>query len=62
MANFFQKLRGTIETIFQIGLGGPQFRDAGGVIEGRNSADTDYTIIRGAFPVGDNDLVTKKYA
>src|SRR4030065_557804 len=31
------------------------------VIEARNQADTLYAIVRGADPVGDDDLVTKRY-
>jgi len=59
--SIFSKIRGTIEQIFQIGLGGPQIKNNAGAVELRNSDDTDFTIVRGATPVGDNDLVTKAY-
>jgi hypothetical protein len=57
----WNKVRGTIETIFQIGLGGPQLKNNAGAIEARNSADTGYAVARGASPVGDQDFATKQY-
>lgn len=60
--SLLSKIRGTIETIFQIGLGGPQLKNNAGVVEARNSADSGFAIVRGALPIGDNDLVTKTYA
>lgn len=60
--SLWSKIRGTIETIFQIGLGGPQLKNNAGAIEGRNAADNAFAIMRGATPVGDSDLVTKQYA
>jgi len=45
----------------EIGKKGPRIKDNSGVIEHRNSADTDFAITRGADPVGENDLVTKRY-
>lgn len=59
--SIFSKLRGTIEQIFQIGLGGPQIKNNAGALDVRNADDTNYAIVRGATPVGDNDLVTKAY-
>jgi hypothetical protein len=59
--SIFSKIRGTIEQIFQVGLGGPQIKNNAGAVELRNSDDTDFTVVRGATPVGDNDLVTKAY-
>jgi hypothetical protein len=59
--SLFQKLRGTLETIFQIGLAGPQLKNNAGIVEARNAADNAYAIVRGAAPVGDSDLVTKLY-
>jgi len=59
---WYEKLRGTIETIFQIGFGGPNLKNSSGVIEARNSDDSDYAVVRGATPVASNDLVTKAYA
>jgi len=55
------KIRGTIENVFQIGIGGPQVKNNSGVLEARNAADSDFVIVRGLSPVGDNDLTTKKY-
>ena len=55
------KLRGTIETILQIGLGGPQVKNNGGNLEMRNPTDTGFVIARGATPVAANDLATKAY-
>ena len=37
-------------------------REAAGVFAARNAADDAYSIIRGASPVGDNDLITKAFA
>lgn len=60
--SLWSKIRGTIETIFQIGLGGPQLKNNSGAIEARNAGDSAFAVVRGAAPVGDNDLVTKTYA
>lgn len=57
----FSKLRGTIETIFQLGLGGPNLKNNAGVVENRNAADSAFTIARGATPLAANDLTTKAY-
>lgn len=59
--SIFQKIRGTIESIFQLGLGGPQLKNNSGIIEARNSTDATYAVVRGAPPVGDNDFVTKLF-
>lgn len=45
----------------EIGKRGPRIRDNSDVIEHRNQADDAFVIVRGDHPVGDNDLVTKKY-
>ncbi len=45
----------------ELGKGGPRIKDSSGVIEHRNAADDGYVIARGDHPVGDNDLVTKRY-
>lgn len=58
----FRKLAGTIASAFKIGLGGPQIKNNSGIIEARNNADSAFTVVRGASPVADNDLVTKLYA
>lgn len=59
--SFFSKIRGTFETLFQIGKGGPQLKNNGGIIEARNSADAAYVIARALDPVGNQDLVTLGY-
>ena len=61
MTKVWEKLGGTSETTFQIGLGGPKVKNASGVLEARNAADDAYAVIRGADPSGANDLVTKGY-
>jgi len=60
--SIMRKIRGTIETIFRIGLSGPQVKNSSGVIEVRDATDAAYAIVRGATPVAANDLVTKAYA
>lgn len=60
--SIFSKVRGTIETIFQIGLGGPQVKNNAGVIEARDATDAGYVKVRGADPAAANDFVTKGYA
>lgn len=59
--NVFSKLRGTIEKFFQIGLGGPQFKNDTGEIDARDAADAIFVNVRGADPVIDDDLTTKRY-
>lgn len=43
----------------ELSKGGARVKNSSGVIEGRNSADDAYAIVRGATAVGSNDLVTK---
>lgn len=57
----WSKIRGTIETLFQLGLGGPQIKNNSGSVDVRNSGDTGYVNLRVAPPVGDNDAATKQY-
>lgn len=60
--SFLSKIRGTFETLFRIGKDGPQLKKIStSVLEVRNSADGDYAIVRGATPVGVDDLATKDY-
>lgn len=59
--SFYSKIRGTFETLFQIGKGGPQLKANGAVIEHRNSADSAFVITRALDPVAANDLVTLGY-
>lgn len=63
--SLWSKIKGTAETLFQIGLGGPQIKNetvntvVG--IANRNSTDTAYVPARALDPIGDQDLVTKHY-
>lgn len=59
--SLFEKIRGTIETIFQIGLGGPQLKNNTGAIEARNAGDSGFAVMRGAPPVGNNDFATRQF-
>jgi hypothetical protein len=54
--SFWAKVRGTIEQAFQIGLGGPQWNNNGGVLEGKNAANSALAVVRGATAVGPTDL------
>jgi hypothetical protein len=57
------ELKGTIDPTFQIGgSAGPLVKGNAGAVEARNAADSAYAILRGAAPVGANDLATKAYA
>jgi hypothetical protein len=58
---FYEKLRGTFETLFQIGKGGPNLKNNSGVVEARNNADAAFAIMRALDPVAANDLVTLGY-
>ena len=60
--SLWSKIVGTIESYFQIGLGGPRVKANSGAIDMRNAADNAYVITRGLSPVGMNDYVTKQYA
>ena len=60
--SFFSKLRGTMESIFQIGKAGPNIKNNSGVVEIRDTNDSAFAILRASgSPVGDNDLITKLY-
>ncbi len=59
--SIWEKVRGTIETIFQIGLGGPQIKNNAGAFEMRNLSDSAFVITRGLTPVAANDYATKAY-
>ncbi len=59
----FKKIAGTIETYFKFGLGRARIRSQpADILEVRKEDDSGYAVIRALAPVGDNDLVTKKYA
>jgi hypothetical protein len=61
--NIFKNLEGTLSALFQVGIDRPQIKTvSGGQMEIRNSADSDYAILRVATPVGDDDAVPKYYA
>ena len=59
--SFISKIRGTFETLFQIGKNGPNVKNNAGVIEMRTAADDAFVITRGLAPVSDDDFVTKKH-
>jgi len=59
--SFWTKIRGTVETYWQLGLGGPLWKASTGVLEARNAGDSAYAIVRGAEPSGTADLATKNY-
>jgi len=59
--SWFSKLRGTIESVFQLGLGGPQLKNNSAVIECRNSDDSGFAIMRTNNPVNSHDAVTQLY-
>lgn len=40
--DIWKKLRGTVRTIFQIGIGGPNLKNNSGVLEAKNAADSAY--------------------
>lgn len=59
--SFFTKIRGTMETVFQIGKAGPKLKNNSSVVEVRNAADSAFVIARALDPVGNDDLVTLRY-
>ena len=60
--SLFYRLAGVVNNFFQLGgPGGPALKNNSGVIEARNAGDSAYINVRGALPVGDNDLTTKAY-
>jgi hypothetical protein len=50
-----------VGTIVELGKGGPKVKNSSGVIEARNAADNAYAIVRGASPVGSDDLTTRSF-
>ena len=60
--SLWTRLRGTVDTLWQIGLGGPLIKNNSSVLEARNAADNAFIIMRGLDPVGDTDFATKFYA
>jgi hypothetical protein len=60
--SLFSRIAGVVNSFFQIGgPGGPGFNNNSGIIEGKNAANNAFAIVRGATPLGDNDLTTKAY-
>lgn len=69
--SLWTKVRGTAESLFQLGLSGPQLKKNTGppvAVEHRDSADSGFVVSRGADPTSgvgtgsDNDHVTKHYS
>jgi pyridoxal/pyridoxine/pyridoxamine kinase len=44
----------------ELGDGGVRIKSNSGVLEARNNADGAFAIVRGADPVGDNDVIINK--
>ena len=59
--SLYTKIRGTIESAWQIGLAGPQWKNNAAVIEARNSADAAFVKVRGLDPTGYDDLATRRH-
>ncbi len=59
--NVFEKVRGVIGSIFQIGLGGPNLKNVSGVVEARDAADAAFVNVRGLDPLAPQDFATKRY-
>lgn len=63
--SLWSKIIGTAESFFQIGLGGPQWKNdkttAQVGLEARTLDDATYVAVRGADPQIDDDLTTKRY-
>ena len=55
-------LYGTSNDSFSIGVGGPAWKANGTTLEARATAGGALTVVRGASPVGNDDLVTKAFA
>ena len=60
--SLFERISGFIGNIIQIGLGGPNLKNNSGVLEVRNTGDTDYAIMRSGNPIGASDTVNRGYA
>jgi len=60
---FFKNFIGTMSSFMQIGgPSGPRLKNNAGVIQSRNSDDTDFVRLQVATPSADEDAVTKLYA
>ena len=61
-AGALSKLLGTIASFFQFGNAtGPGVNANAGALEARNASNSAFAVMRGAPPVGSNDLATKSY-
>jgi len=47
--------------LVELSKGGVKLKNDSGALSARNNIDGDYVVVRGADPINDNDLVTKKY-
>ena len=59
MVDRIKNMAGTILNYFNIG--NIRLKNNSGILEARNDADSDYIIVRGDNPAGDNDFVTRAY-
>ncbi len=59
--DWFPSIRGIMNTLFQVGKGGPQIKNNAGVIEFKNAADAAFAIARSLDPVGNDDVVNLRY-
>ena len=50
-----------IGSVVEFGKGGPLAKVNGGILEHRLNDDSNFSIVRAASPIGDDDLVTKKF-
>lgn len=65
--SFYSKIRGTAESLFQLGLGGPQWKRNVDIIEARDSADAAFAVVRALEPTsgigsGSDNSVTPQLA
>lgn len=56
--SLYEQLSGIAGSLFQIGFGGPKWKNNGGALEARNPTDAGFVVVRGAAPVGADDFVT----
>jgi hypothetical protein len=47
--------------VIELGKGGAKLKNSAGILEARNNADTTYAVLRAADPVGEQDVVTKRF-
>jgi hypothetical protein len=60
--SLFSRIAGVVNSFFQVGgPSGPGWNNNSGNLEGKNSGNSAFVIVRGATPVTDNDLATKAY-